>query len=126
MHSEPSVLYELSGALWDRAYTHPVWITSVSTEPPRESQITLREEDGGWVGTHVETGVASQGETPQEALEMVLEAVELRRGETGQEVSSAEEERQVLEELGLDPEEIEAARADDEDLPKFMHKCGPN
>ena len=37
----------------------------------------IEEDDGGWSAIDVETDVASQGETRQEALENLDEAVEL-------------------------------------------------
>jgi len=37
----------------------------------------IEEDDGGWSAIDEETGVASQGETREEALEMLDEAVEL-------------------------------------------------
>lgn len=37
----------------------------------------IEEDDGGWSAVDVETNVASQGETRQEALENLDEAVEL-------------------------------------------------
>lgn len=39
----------------------------------------LVEEDEIWVATHLKTGVASQGQTPTEAVDMAAEAVELHQ-----------------------------------------------
>lgn len=47
----------------------------MSTEVER--RIMLTQEDGGWVARDEEVGVTSQGETRQEALENLDEAVEL-------------------------------------------------
>jgi predicted RNase H-like HicB family nuclease len=47
----------------------------MSTEVKR--RIMLTQEDGGWVARDEEVGVTSQGETRQEALENLDEAVEL-------------------------------------------------
>jgi predicted RNase H-like HicB family nuclease len=92
----------------------------MSTQSGGQAQITLTEEEGMWVAEHAETGVASQGETPQQALEMLLEAVALYRSEAGDGIDSPEAEREVLADLGLDPDEIERARAENDDLPEFM------
>jgi len=61
----------------------------------------IEEEAGGWSAIDEETGVASQGETREEALEMLDEAVALHTGEAGEPVTDED-----LEELGLDPEEV--------------------
>lgn len=79
--------------------------------------ITLTKDGDWWVSRHVETGVASQGRTRKEALEMLDEAVALHRGEIGEPV---EDEAAFLEEIGLDPEEIEAARAENRELPDVL------
>jgi predicted RNase H-like HicB family nuclease len=50
----------------------------------------IEEDDGGWSAIDVETDVASQGETRQEALENLDEAVELTV-EAREEVSDAPE-----------------------------------
>jgi len=80
-------------------------------------KITLIEEkEGGWSAIDEELGVASCGDTRQEALEMLDEAVALHQGE-GEPI---DDEDAVLEELGLDPEEINAARDQHDELPEFM------
>jgi predicted RNase H-like HicB family nuclease len=83
-------------------------------------EIRLVEADDGWVATDVETGVASQGETREAALENLDEAVALHRGDIGETIETPEAEREVLRDMGLDPDEIEAAREAGEDLPEFM------
>ena len=50
----------------------------------------IEEDDGGWSAIDVETDVASQGETRQEALENLDEAVELTM-EAREELSDAPE-----------------------------------
>jgi predicted RNase H-like HicB family nuclease len=85
-----------------------------------EQEIRLVKSDDRWVATDVETGVASQGETREEALENLDEAVALHRGEVGESIDTLEEEREVLRELGIDPEAVEQAREESEDLPEFM------
>jgi len=80
-------------------------------------KITLiEEEEGGWSAIDEELGVASCGDPRQEALEMLDEAVALHQGE-GEPI---EDEDAFLEELGLDPEEINAAREQHDELPEFM------
>ena len=80
-------------------------------------KITLIEEpEGGWSAIDEELGVASCGETRAEALEMLDEAVALHQGE-GEPI---EDEDAFLEEIGLDPEEINAAREQHDELPEFM------
>ncbi|PSP78507.1 type II toxin-antitoxin system HicB family antitoxin [Halobacteriales archaeon QS_1_68_20] len=61
----------------------------------------LENDDGWWTATDVEAGVASQGETRQEALANLDEAVALHRGEIGRPVTDDD-----LRELGVDPEEV--------------------
>lgn len=84
------------------------------------ARILLIEEDGWWVAKDEETGVASQGKSREEALEMLDEAVALYKGEIGESMDSWEEEKAVLEELGIDPEEVKAARNEERELPEFM------
>jgi predicted RNase H-like HicB family nuclease len=78
-----------------------------------EQEIRLTKEGDWWVAKDIETGVASQGETRQEALEMLDEAVALHKGEIGEPI---EDEEAFLEELGIDPDEVEPTK----DLPDFM------
>ncbi|MFB6175996.1 MAG: type II toxin-antitoxin system HicB family antitoxin [Halobaculum sp.] len=85
-----------------------------------EQEIRLVDTDGVWVATDVETGVASQGSTREAALANLDEAVALHRGETGESVDTPEEERTVLRELGIDPDEVAEARSDSDGLPEFM------
>jgi len=92
----------------------------MSTGAGRPTEIILTREDGGWVATDEETGVASQGETREEALKMLDDAVAVHKGEAGTPVESADEEYQVLKEQGIDPDEVEQARAETDELPEFM------
>ncbi|WP_144900873.1 type II toxin-antitoxin system HicB family antitoxin [Halobellus captivus] len=65
-------------------------------------EIRLIEEDrGGWSAIDEETGVASCGETREEALEMLDEAVALHTREAGEPVTDED-----LEEWGLDPDSV--------------------
>lgn len=84
-----------------------------------EDEIRLWREGDGWVITHVETGVTTQGDSREHALEMLDEALALHRGE-GESIDTPEQEREVLRELGIDPDEVESAREDDDELPDFM------
>ena len=68
----------------------------------QEIRLTNSEESDLWTAVDIETGVASQGQSRQEALENLDEAVEGYRG-AGR--SPTEDE---LQELGIDPEENES------------------
>jgi predicted RNase H-like HicB family nuclease len=61
----------------------------------------IEEDDGGWSAIDEDLGVASCGDTREEALEMLDEAVALHTGEAGEPVTDED-----LEELGLDPESV--------------------
>ena len=72
------------------------------------------------VGRDEETGVASQGESREGAISMLDEAVALHRDEAGESIDTPEEERELLENLGIDPEAVETAREDADDVPGFV------
>jgi predicted RNase H-like HicB family nuclease len=61
----------------------------------------IERDDGGWSAIDEDLGVASCGDTREEALEMLDEAVALHTGEAGEPVTDED-----LEELGLDPESV--------------------
>jgi predicted RNase H-like HicB family nuclease len=61
----------------------------------------IEEADGGWSAIDEDLNVASQGETREEALEMLDEAVALHTGEAGEPVTDED-----LRELGLDPDAV--------------------
>ena len=61
----------------------------------------IEEDDGGWSAIDEKTGVASCGDTREEALEMLDEAVALHIGDAGTPVTDED-----LEELGLDPDVV--------------------
>lgn len=84
------------------------------------TQIRLVEEDEWWVATDISTGVTSQGETREEALAMLDEAVALHNDEIGESIDTVEEERAALEDLGIDPDEVETGREGNDELPEFM------
>lgn len=73
-----------------------------SEQPSPPTHITLkRSEDGDmWIVTDEETGVTTQGETREHALEMIDEAVRLHKGE-GEPITDDD-----LRELGIDPETV--------------------
>lgn len=70
-----------------------------------------------WVARHTELGIASQGETRAAALENLDEAVALHKGEVGETIETDAEERAVLRDLGIDPDEV---LDESKDLPEFM------
>lgn len=67
----------------------PSLLLSICMSTGREIRL-VEEDDGGWSAIDVETDVASQGETRQEALENLDEAVELTI-EAREELSDAPE-----------------------------------
>ncbi len=74
--------------------------------------VTEGESTNLFVAHDEATGVASQGKTKPEALAMLAEALELYEG-GGEPV---EDEDAVLQEIGIDPDEIDGNR----ELPEFM------
>jgi len=62
--------------------------------------LTEAQDTGGWVIEDEETGVVTQGDTREHALEMLDEALALHRGE-GEPVTDAD-----LREWGLDPDAV--------------------
>jgi predicted RNase H-like HicB family nuclease len=88
--------------------------TPESTDPrPAIETISLSlSEDGEiWVAKDEDTGVASQGETREEALEMLDEAVALHKGEIGHEPTDEE-----LREMGIDPANNESGSIEDSEI----------
>jgi predicted RNase H-like HicB family nuclease len=65
----------------------------------REIRLT-ENPDGWWTARDLEAEVTSQGETKEEALANLEEAVKLAAGEIGYEPTDEE-----LREMGVDPEE---------------------
>lgn len=95
-------------------------MTEPDQHPEREDEIRMWREGDWWVITDVETGVTTQGTTREHALEMLDEAVGLHNGEIGESIDTPEEEREVLLELGFTPDEIEAGRDTNKELPDFL------
>lgn len=94
-------------------------MASSTGEEGSRREIRLVEAEDWWVATDLDTGVASQGATPESAVANLEEALALHRSEEDT-IETPAEERAALEELGIDPDEVEAARAEDDDLPEFM------
>lgn len=68
--------------------------------PPVNISLVLGEGGDLWVAEDEDTGVASQGETREEALDNLDEAVALYHGDIGREPTDEE-----LRELGIDPDD---------------------
>lgn len=66
--------------------------------------------------TDVETGVTTQREIKEHALEMLEDALALHRSER-ESIETPEEEREALRELGIDPE---TARSRSAELPDVL------
>ena len=81
-------------------------------ETEHEDEIRMWREDDMWVITDVETGVTTQGETREEALEMLDEAIALHKGEIGREPTDEE-----LREMDIDPDNNTTG---DTEPPEFM------
>jgi hypothetical protein len=76
----------------------------------------IHEDDGSVTARDLETGIQRGGETRGEALQQLAEVLILEAG-GGEPI---EDEEAFLHEVGLDPEEIEAAREENDELPEFM------
>ncbi|MFO7926405.1 type II toxin-antitoxin system HicB family antitoxin [Natronomonas sp.] len=63
-----------------------------------QDEIRLWREDDGWIAKDSETGVTTQGQSREAALENLDEAVALYNGEVGRKPTDEE-----LRELGIDP-----------------------
>jgi predicted RNase H-like HicB family nuclease len=64
----------------------------------REGEIRLWREDGWWVAEDVRTGVTTQGQSREDALDNLDDAVALHDGEAGREPTDEE-----LRDMGIDP-----------------------
>lgn len=92
--------------------------TSANDGPQGGQTITLtRADDGWWVARDEATGVASQGETRQDALANLDEAVALHTGEPGDTIETWAQEREVLKNLDIDPDEVKQARNEHDGRP---------
>lgn len=86
----------------------------------RNISLSWNDDAGNWSAVDEDLGVASCGDTREEALAMLDEAVALHTGEAGESIDSREAEKDALEELGIDPDAVEEAREGDAELPEFM------
>ena len=77
-----------------------------------EPTFTLIKREEYWVAIDVETGVGGQGPTREAALAELDDAVALYR-DSG---TANEAEAAVVEELGIDPDEVESTN----ELPEFL------
>jgi len=68
----------------------------------------IHESDGSITARDRETGLARGGDTRAEALSQLAEVLALENGE-GERI---DDEDEFLEELGIDPDEVAAARED--------------
>ena len=77
------------------------------------TRISLERSDDGevWLVRDRETGVATEGETRQQALEMLDDAVAAYNGDAGREPTDEE-----LREMGIDPEENTSGSIDDSEI----------
>ena len=93
-----------------------------TTEDPASRNISLswNEDAGNWSAVDEDLGVASVGDTREEALAMLDEAVALHTDAAGESIDSGEAETDALEELDIDPDEVEEARESDGELPEFL------
>ena len=97
-----------------------VMASYTSDREPNDGEIRLWQEDDWWIAKDLDTGVTTQGESRQEALSNLDEAVALYRGEIGEPIETWAEEREALEELGIYPDDVKATREDHDDLPEFL------
>lgn len=70
----------------------------------RTPDIDLTRDDSIWVARHVDTGIASHGDTPNEAVSMVIDALHMHQ----QPHAPAPEayQRYIHDKLDIDPEEV--------------------
>ena len=75
----------------------------------------LTREDSIWVARHIDTGVASHGDSPNDAVSMVIDAVHMHQ----QSHSPAPEayQRAMLRKLDIDPEEVSGKIDTPDDMP---------
>lgn len=85
----------------------------------REGVEFIHEDDGSITARDKESGVASFGQSKAEALQALAEALALHEGD-GESIDTPEEEREALQEMEIDPDEVAAAREENDELPDFM------
>ena len=88
---------------------------AATTGDPDDAEVRVTYEEGfGYSARHVPTGVASQGDTEEEALVALAEALVLHRRSDEEAVQP---DSDWFERHGLDPEDAELG---DEPLPDFL------
>lgn len=75
------------------------------SESLQPNQFIVVREETAWVATHTETGIASHGDDPNEAVAMATEAVELVAEDP--EPASAAEQEEIRRTLGIEVTEDE-------------------
>lgn len=75
------------------------------SESLQPNQFMVVREETAWVATHTETGIASHGDDPNEAVAMATEAVELVAEDP--EPASAAEQKEIRRTLGIEVTEDE-------------------
>jgi predicted RNase H-like HicB family nuclease len=78
---------------------------------PTRISLELSDDGEGWLVRDEETGVATEGETRQHALEMLDDAVAAYKGESGREPTDEE-----LREVGIDPEQNTSGSIEDSEI----------
>ncbi|WP_449405219.1 type II toxin-antitoxin system HicB family antitoxin [Haloferax marinum] len=73
----------------------------ISQTPP---EYELTQDGNVWVAVHVDTGVASQGDTPTEAVKMAREAAKLH--EQPHAPGDDNYQTEMLERFGIDKEDV--------------------
>lgn len=91
-------------------------MASSSTSGDEAGVEFIVEDDGSITARDLETGLARGGDTKAEALTQLAEVLTLAEGGG----DPIEDEAAFFEDIGLDPDEIEAAREENADLPEFM------
>ncbi len=76
----------------------PNMASSTRDGSPHDEEIRLWREDDWWVARDVETGVTTQGQSREDALENLDEAVAIHNDEVGSAPTDEE-----LREMGIDP-----------------------
>jgi predicted RNase H-like HicB family nuclease len=61
---------------------------------------TVAREERYWVATHIDTGIASHGDDPNDAIDRAIEAVELAQSDP--EPAPEEEQDEIRHEFGID------------------------
>jgi predicted RNase H-like HicB family nuclease len=84
---------------------------------PGDAIRLLKNPDGAWTAIDEDTGVASQGDTRTDALDNLDEAVALHTNDATEPLDNEDE---VLEELGIEPDAVNSAREMDRGLPDHM------